>query len=100
MGNWLAPLSEHGPEDVAPARRTPKLELGRMRRTARLRCNLEELARALPRNVVTKKVSGQGISGDERNVVEYPIGHSAPAKDGVSLRKSDAALHPATSRQR
>jgi len=22
MGNWLAPLSEHGPEDVAPARRS------------------------------------------------------------------------------
>jgi hypothetical protein len=48
----------------------------------------EELARALPRNAVTKKVSGQGISGDERNVVEFPIGHSAPAKDAVSLRKS------------
>src|SRR6202166_1226649 len=43
MGNWLAPLSEHGPEDVAPARRTPKLELGRMRRAARLRCNRADL---------------------------------------------------------
>jgi hypothetical protein len=43
MGNWLAPLSEHGPEDVAPARRTPKLELGRMRRAAWLRCNRADL---------------------------------------------------------
>src|ERR1700730_15194234 len=43
MGNWLAPLSEHGPEHVAPARRTPKLELGRMRRAARLRRNRADL---------------------------------------------------------
>src|SRR5580704_4809313 len=32
MGNWLAPLLEHEPEDVGPARRTPKLKLGRMPR--------------------------------------------------------------------
>jgi hypothetical protein len=48
----------------------------------------EELGRILPRKTVTKKAAGQGISGDDRNVVEFPIGHSAPAKDIVLLRKS------------
>src|ERR1700683_1905099 len=36
----------------------------------------EELGRILPRKTVTK-AAGQGISGDDRNVVEFPIGHSA-----------------------
>jgi hypothetical protein len=48
----------------------------------------EELGRILPRKTVTKKAAGQGISGDDRNVVEFPIGHSALAKDIVLLRKS------------
>jgi hypothetical protein len=48
----------------------------------------EELGRILPRKTVTKKAGGQGISGDDKNVVEFPIGHSAPAKDIVPLRKS------------
>jgi hypothetical protein len=42
MGNWLVPLSEHVPEDVAPAvdaNETPKLKPGWMRRAARLRRN-------------------------------------------------------------
>src|SRR5450755_3605761 len=46
MGNWLAPLSEHVPEDVAPAvdaNETPKLKPGRMRRAARLRRNRADL---------------------------------------------------------
>jgi hypothetical protein len=47
----------------------------------------EELGRALPQKTVIKK-AGQGISGDERNVVEFPVGHSAPAKDVVPLRKA------------
>ena len=38
-------------------------------------------------NSATTKTAGQGISGDDRNVVEFPIGHSAPAKDIVPLRK-------------
>jgi hypothetical protein len=43
---------------------------------------------ASARNSATTKTAGQGISGDDRNVVEFPIGHSAPAKDIVPLRKS------------
>jgi hypothetical protein len=41
----------------------------------------EGLSRALPHKTVTK-------SGDERNVVEFPVGHSAPTKDAVPLRKA------------
>jgi hypothetical protein len=43
----------------------------------------EELGRILPRKTVTKKTAG-----DDRKVVEFPVGHSAPAKDIVPLRKS------------
>jgi hypothetical protein len=43
MGNWLAPLSEHGLEDGGPGsgckRRTPKRKPGRMPRGTRLRRN-------------------------------------------------------------
>jgi hypothetical protein len=48
----------------------------------------EELGRALPRTTVAKRAAGHGISGDERNVVEFPVGHAAPAKDAVPLRKA------------
>jgi hypothetical protein len=48
----------------------------------------EELGRALPHKTLTKKAAGQGVSSDERNVVQFPIGHSAPAKDVVPLRKA------------
>jgi hypothetical protein len=48
----------------------------------------KELDRALPQKTVAKKAAGQGISGDERNIVEFPVGHSASAKDAVPLRKS------------
>jgi hypothetical protein len=45
----------------------------------------EELARTLPQ--MTKKAA-EGISGEAWNVVEFPIGHSAPTKGAVPLRKS------------
>jgi hypothetical protein len=48
----------------------------------------EELGRILPRKTVTKKAAGQGIAGDDRNVVEFPIGHSAPTTAAGPLRKS------------
>src|SRR5271169_6786307 len=47
MGNRLAPLPEHGPEDVDTGsgckRRTPKLKPGRMPRGVRLRSNRADL---------------------------------------------------------
>jgi hypothetical protein len=48
----------------------------------------KELDRALPQKTVAKKAAGQGISGDERNIVEFPIGHSAPATGAGPLRKA------------
>jgi hypothetical protein len=45
----------------------------------------EELGRMLPQKTVA---TGQGISGDDLNVLEFPISHSAPTKDAVSLRKA------------
>jgi hypothetical protein len=48
----------------------------------------KELGRALPQKTVTIKSGGQGISGDDRNIVEFPTGHSAPTMDAVPLRKA------------
>jgi hypothetical protein len=39
---------------------------------------------ASARNSATTKTAGQGISGDDRNVVEFPIGHSAQRRRRTS----------------
>jgi hypothetical protein len=45
----------------------------------------EELGRTLPQKTVA---TGQGIFGDDLNVLEFPISHSSPTKDAVPLRKA------------
>jgi hypothetical protein len=44
-----------------------------------------QLRRLRSSETVIKKAAGQGISGDDRNLVEFPVGHSAPI---VPVRKS------------
>jgi hypothetical protein len=47
----------------------------------------EGLGRVFPQKTRAQK-SAREASGDDRNVFEFPIGHSAPAKVAGQLRKS------------
>jgi hypothetical protein len=44
-----------------------------------------QLRRLRSSETVIKKAAGQGISGDDRNLVEFPVGHSA-SNDTVPMR--------------
>jgi hypothetical protein len=79
-GNGIMAISDRSVLDAAIKK------VGRVQAMAdRIR---EELGRTLPQKTVTIKAAGQGISGDDRNIVEFPTGHSAPTIDAVPLRKA------------
>jgi hypothetical protein len=78
-GGYLLAISDTSVLDAAVKK------VGRVQAMAdRIR---EELGRLFPQKTVAKKTAGQGISGDDPNVLEFPIGYSAPTT-GAVLRKS------------